>query len=101
MKESINNLRLVHSDCAFDKLKKFQSTFDPLVMNVGGFIKTFFGSAEKRDGEWMWVEIKQIDIKNRKIIGVLSNDPFYVENINCGDEVIISFKKIQEYQFKF
>ena len=60
---------------------------------ISKFVKKTF--REGGNTEHMWVEVKSV--KDNALIGLLNNDPYFIANIKCGDEVVIRLEEILAY----
>ena len=71
--------------------KKFNEGFEP-----GEYIllKLPFTYGDDNN-EWMWIEV--IKWEKKKIIGILQNDPYYIENLKAGAEVNGKEKDVFDY----
>ena len=92
-KMSIVNVIPVHVDCAKERLEAWQKENKDLVLKPGMFVKKEFSNAGKT--EHMWVIISEV--RGSKIAGVLDNDPIFLENIKCGDRVVLDRSEIEEH----
>ncbi len=97
------NVELISNACAENKLQKFQAFFDinlqkhlqaSLSNGRQVEVKTHFNN--NNHTEHMWVNVFEIDLTNKYLIGRLANVPTHVTNINCGDVVLVKFKDISD-----
>lgn len=70
------------------------------LLDVGDLVKLIFMSDEEHDdycGERMWVEITEKNANYFK--GILSNEPIYISDLKCGEEIVFSIEHICDTQY--
>ena len=93
--ENIENTKMICKDCSknikkevIEQLKKLNHK-----INIGDLIKVNFSN--KKYSENMWVEI--LEYTNNKIIGILQNQPFFLNDINYGDIISVNLNTLTGY----
>jgi hypothetical protein len=64
-------------------------------LQVGDLVKLIFVTETEEDGfsgERMWVELTQIN--GVKFVGKLDNEPYYLKDLKCGDEISFGIENI-------
>ena len=104
MKETLDNLKPVWNDESEALKEKFQKFFDQKEQQEfakdiedGGriFIKTLFSEGD--NGEAMWVQVRNVNLKQKNIVGLLANEPISIKKLKCGSTVKINFKDIMAF----
>jgi uncharacterized protein YegJ (DUF2314 family) len=94
-KELNNNVVFFHKECAEEKLKEFQKTFDKDKIKINCHVKSGIPvcNLDKDIIEHMWVKVIAID--EFYVTGILDNIPIY-PNANCklGDIINVYFHNI-------
>jgi uncharacterized protein YegJ (DUF2314 family) len=95
MKESLGNIGLV---CQHTAPTAGKYTGQDAKQFVGKFVKVAFDAAHPLTGkpskEHMWVKVESED--QGKLTGKLDNDPVFVTELQCGDEVTLTVEQIEE-----
>jgi len=60
---------------------------------IGKFVKKTFREGDMP--EHMWVIVKEV--KDNTLIGSLDNDPYFINGLKCGDEVVVKLEEIVAY----
>jgi uncharacterized protein YegJ (DUF2314 family) len=92
----IHNAGLIHKDCADERKTQAQRNLVANLENCKSHVKAAFRQGECV--EHMWVLVKSIDFKAMKIVGKLDNDPRYLTNIKCNDNVQLSFDEVEQVE---
>ena len=91
--ENPNNLAFVCKDCAEKIHEETQSRLPPIGTLVGKHVKKAFTYEEHV--EHMWVKVTAVNETANTLIGVLDNEPFFVQNVALHDEVIVYLHEIE------
>ena len=88
--EPLSNLAFVTKGF-YPDIKKYKD-YSPDFF-VGKFVKKTFREEDRT--EHMWIEVKEV--KNNTLVGRLSNDPYFIDGLKCGDEVVVNLEEILAY----
>ena len=75
------------SDLAIERipfmLKAFENKDNTIIVKIGLITDKAYWNGDKPEREHIWFELK--DVKDDKIVAVLTQEPYYVSNIRKGD----------------
>jgi len=90
-------------DCAEARLRRFQASFSiayqkhlQASLSDGRQVKVKTHFNNNHHTEHMWVNVFDIDLTNKYLVGRLADKPATATNINCGDAVLVKFKDISD-----
>lgn len=65
---------------------------------AGDHVKVEFADTRSGESEWMWVEVDHCDDENRLVFGRLDSEPVVNTGLKVGQELAISYDKMQDHQ---
>jgi len=89
--EDPNNIIGMCKKCSDKRRADFQKIFNKDMLKVGDYVKICFKQGKKR--EHMWVKIISID---KKIFGLLDNEPVLVDNVKYQDIVRVKLSEVED-----
>jgi hypothetical protein len=64
---------------------------------AGDYVKVEFKNDTSGESEWMWVQVRDSNDKERIVFGKLDNEPIVNTDLRLGMELAVSYDLIREH----